>query len=68
MLGSKDEITKRRVISPLPQRLCFSDPGSRVAEGKATVSCPFCHKAVARFRLMDSTYHSEGFVRVAYFT
>jgi hypothetical protein len=68
MQSAKDEIVLGRRISPLPGRPHTPEKGIRLLEGRMMVSCPFCHKAVARFRLMDSTYHMDGFVRVAYFT
>jgi hypothetical protein len=68
MQSAKDEVVSRRRFSRPPERLHVSKKGNHPPKGGITAFCPFCHKAVARFRLMDTTYHEDGFVRVAYFT
>jgi hypothetical protein len=68
MQGAKDGIASRRRFSRSPERFHLSKKVNYPPKGGIMASCPFCHKTVARFRLMDTTYHEDGFVRVAYFT
>jgi len=68
MQSAKDEIRPQRRVTRLPERPHAPEKGSRLPDERMVATCPFCHKTVARFRLMDSTYRAEGFVRVAYFT
>ena len=68
MQDSTDKLPSRERIPRLSERSRPPEKEAFPPQDRVHVSCPFCGKTGARFRLMDSMHYSGGVVGIAYFT